>query len=259
MTPSLTIATWNVNGIRARLDRVLDWISRNPVDVLCVQESKAPNDQFPAAPFEQIGYRLALHGQKSFNGVALIARQDMDDVVRGLEGDPQTRLIGATVGDVRVFSAYFPNGQAVGSDKYAYKLQWMADLRDLRARELEKPPRLVLCGDFNVAPEPRDTHDPEVWEGNILCSDREREALAALRGLGLHDAFRAVRPDDVAFTWWDYRALAFPKNHGLRIDHVYVTEPLLSRIASVTIDRDARKGKQASDHTPVVTTLRASV
>ncbi len=255
----LTIATWNVNGIRARLDRVLEWLGRNPVDVLCIQESKAPDDQFPAAPFEQIGYRLSLHGQKSFNGVALISRHDMAHVVRGLEGDAQARLIGGTVGDVRVFSAYFPNGQAVGSDKYAYKLKWMADLRDLLARELEKCSRLVLCGDFNVAPEPRDTHDPNVWEGNILCSDQERAALASLRELGLHDAFRAVHPDDVAFTWWDYRALAFPKNHGLRIDHVYVTEALLGRIASVTIDRDARKGKQASDHTPVVAALRGSV
>ena len=256
MNSVLTIATWNVNGIRARIERVIDWLVRNPVDVLCVQESKAPNDQFPLAAFTSIGYQVFIHGQKAFNGVAIIAKRSVDDVVCGIEGDPQARLIGATVRGIRVFSAYFPNGQAVGSDKYVYKLQWMARLRGIIASEIQSYPNLVLCGDFNVAPEPRDTYDPNFWEGRITCSDKEREALAELRNLGLHDTFRTLHPNDIAFTWWDYRAASFSKNHGLRIDHLYVTTPLLQRLLSVNIDKLAREGKQTSDHAPVVMTLR---
>lgn len=258
MTSPLTLATWNVNGVRARLERVVDWLSQHPVDVLCMQESKAPDDQFPASAFESLGYRVALHGQKSFNGVALISRFEMQDIYRGLQGDAQARLIGATIEQVRVFSAYFPNGQSLDSDKYVYKLEWMRKLQALLREEIGKYPNIALCGDFNVAPEPRDTYDPTVWEGNILCSERERNALADLRSLGLFDAFRALHPDEIAFTWWDYRALGFPKNHGLRIDHAYVTHPLLARVESVRIDREARKGKQPSDHAPLIMTLDVS-
>jgi len=250
-----TIATWNVNSIRVRHDRVVSWLETHPVDVLCLQETKATNSQFPTSAFEAMGYRVFLHGQKQFNGVALLVKGGADDVVCGLEGDDQARLIGASVGDTRVFTAYVPMGQAVGAEKYVYKLQWLARFRDLLAQELKTHPNVVLCGDFNVAPEPRDTHDPARWEGGILCSDQEREALAAVRALGFHDAFRAVRPSDIAFTWWDYRAQAFPKNHGLRIDHFYVTAPLLNRIVSVVVDREERGGEQPSDHAPVVLTL----
>lgn len=258
MSPPITIATWNVNGIRARLDRVLDWLSRTQVDVLCLQETKTPDDKFPTEDFESIDYSVAAHGQKSYNGVAVIARHDLEEVTVRIddEDDDQARLIAATVSGVRVFSAYFPNGQSVGSDKYAYKLRWMARLRDRLEQELAAGREVALLGDFNVAPEPRDTHDPDLWEGGILCSDQEREALARLRELGLHDALRAVRPDDVVYTWWDYRLLGFPKNRGLRIDHAYLTSSLVERLVSVEVDREARKGQQPSDHAPLVVTLR---
>ncbi len=255
MSKDLTIATWNVNGIRARLDRFLAWLDRTKADVVCLQETKVPDEQFPFESFEGLGYHIAIHGQKSFNGVALFSRIEMGDVEKGLEEDPERRLIAATIGDVRVLSAYFPNGQAVGSEKFAYKMQWMNQLRDRLRKEMETHSHVVLCGDFNVAPEPRDTHDPAIWEGGIHCSDEERAALAALRDLELYDALRVVRPDDVVFTWWDYRSLAFPKNHGLRIDHLYVTGSLRDRVESVQVDRDERKGKQPSDHAPVVMTL----
>ncbi len=258
MTATRTIATWNINGIRARLPRVLDWLRASQVDILCLQEVKTTDDKFPHDAFAEAGYHIVTHGQKTYNGVAIASRLEIHEVEAGLPGndpEPQARLIAATVDDVRVLSAYFPNGKEVGSDKYAYKLRWMAALKEHLAGEMGPRPRLALCGDFNVAPEARDTHDPERWEGNILCSDKEREALAAIRALGLHDAFRKVRPDEVAFTWWDYRALAFPKNHGLRIDHVYVTAPLVERVTSVEVDREARKGKQPSDHAPLIVGL----
>lgn len=254
-----TLATWNINGVRARLDRVIAWLERTGVDVLCLQETKSPDDKFPHQAFEQAGYRVAAHGQKSYNGVAIVSRLRLEATQAALPGgedDTQARLIASTVAGVRVLSAYFPNGQAIGSEKYDYKLVWMARLRDHLAGVLERGQPVALCGDFNVAPEARDTHDPGLWEGSILCSEKEREALARLREIGLHDAFRALRPDDVQFTWWDYRALAFPKNHGLRIDHAYLTRDLVDRLESVDVDREARKGKQPSDHAPLVVTFR---
>ena len=251
-TQGVTIATWNVNGIRARLPRVLEWLRTHPVDVLCMQETKVQDAQFPSQGFEELGYRVTVHGQKSFNGVALLTKESVDDVVRGMEGDAQARLVGATVGGIRVFSVYVPNGQAVGSEKYRYKLEWMASLRDLMQREVAMHGEVVVCGDFNVAPEPRDTYDPSVWEGGILCSEAEREALSAVRGVGLHDVYRAVHPDGEGFTWWDYRAGAFARGWGIRLDHVYVTSSLLGRVGEVWVDVEARRGEGASDHAPVV-------
>jgi exodeoxyribonuclease-3 len=255
MSSSLTVATWNVNGIRARLDRLMAWLERSQVDILCLQETKVQDEQFPFSSLEGLGYHIEVDGQKSFNGVAIFSRFPMKDVVKGLGDDPQKRLIGATIQDMRVYCAYFPNGQALDSDKFVYKMQWMGDLRGRLREELETYPQLLLLGDFNVAPEPRDTHDPERWEGGIHCSEQERTALAGIREVGLHDALRVDRPDDVVFTWWDYRTFAFPKNHGLRIDHIYVSEPLVGRVQGVEVDREERKGKQPSDHAPLMLRL----
>lgn len=260
MSQPLTIATWNINGIRARLDRLVAWLRSSQVDVLCLQETKTPDDKFPEQTFAELGYHLARHGQKSYNGVALVSKHEIGNVVIGLDDgneDDQARLISGDIAGVTVMSAYFPNGQAVGSEKYDYKLAWMARLRDRVAREIGANRQIALCGDFNVAPEPRDTYDPAVWEGKILCSDKERDALAEIRDAGLVDALRKARPDDIVFTWWDYRMLAFPKNKGLRIDHVYVTPALAGRVTAVRVDREARKGQQPSDHAPLIVELRA--
>jgi exodeoxyribonuclease-3 len=257
---TVKIATWNVNGIRARLDRVVAWLGSRQPDVLCLQEIKIEDDKFPKVEFEALGYRVETHGQKSYNGVALLARHDLHHVQRdfadGGDADGQARLIVAMAAGVRVVSAYFPNGQQVGSDKYEFKLRWMERLRAMLDARGAASQDWALCGDFNVAPEDIDTHDPQLWNGKILCSSQEREALAAIRALGFVDALRVVRPSDQVFTWWDYRMLAFPKNLGLRIDHVYVTPSLSDRVQAAEVDRNERKGKQTSDHAPLVITLR---
>ena len=251
-----SIATWNVNGLRARLARVTAWLERQRPDVVCLQETKVADEQFPREAMEACGYRVAYHGQKAFNGVAILSREPLEQVVVGLAPeDPQCRLLAATVGSVRVMCAYFPNGQALGTDKYEYKLRWMEQLRERLVREVAAHVEFVLCGDFNVAPEERDTHDPSYWEGNILCSPPERQALGKLRALGLSDALRCVHPTETIFTWWDYRALGFAKNRGLRIDHIYVSDAVRDRIAAVDVDRDERKGAQPSDHAPLIMRL----
>ena len=254
---SISIATWNVNGIRARLERVTEWLLRNPVDLLCVQELKAQNEQFPENAFRSIGYEASVYGQKSFNGVALIHKLDVSGITcGGPKGFHDARLIGGNIENIRVYSAYFPNGQDVGTDKYEHKLKWMAALRDMLEDEIQVHPNLVLAGDINVAPEPKDTYDPSKWEGGIICSDKERHALANIREVGLHDTFRTLHPDETEFTWWDYRAGSFYKNHGLRIDHVYVSTPLLPTVSSIRVDRSARSAPQPSDHAPVVIVLK---
>lgn len=255
-----SIATWNVNGLRARLARVTAWLARQGPEVVCLQETKVPDEQFPREAIEACGYRVAYHGQKAFNGVAILSREPLEQVVVGLASeDPQCRLITATVGAMRVMCAYFPNGQALGTDKYEYKLRWMEQLRERLAQEVATHVEFVLCGDFNVAPEERDTHDPSYWEGNILCSPPERQALGKLRALGLSDALRHVHPTETVFTWWDYRALGFAKNRGLRIDHFYVSNAVRDRIATVEVDRDERKGAQPSDHAPLIMRLTQTV
>ncbi|MSP61969.1 MAG: exodeoxyribonuclease III [Myxococcales bacterium] len=254
----MKIATWNVNSVRARLERVLAWLAAAQPDVLCMQEIKVVDDGFPVDEFRAAGYEVALSGQRTYNGVAIAAREAPSDVARGLDDgvdDPQARLIAATVGGVRVISAYVPNGQAVGSDKYAYKLEWLARLRahlDLRYRP-DQP--LCLAGDFNVAPEAIDVHDPAAWEGQVLCSPPERAALARVAAFGLEDTYRIHHKEGGRFTWWDYRMLSFPKDKGLRIDHLFATPPLAARSVGAEIDRDARKGKLPSDHAPLVVTF----
>lgn len=251
----LKIATWNVNSIRARKDRVLAWLSANGPDVLCVQETKVTDDIFPHEDLASVGYQAVVHGQKTYNGVALLTKEPVKDVVRGFgdEGDDaQARFIGATVAGVRVFSAYIPNGSSLGSDKYLYKLEWLRRLRVyLDANESPDTP-LLLTGDWNVAPEDRDIHDPLLWEGDVLCTDAERDALKRIVDWGFVDTFRMHCEEAGKFSWWDYRMLGFPKNKGLRIDHIYATESLSSVCTESLIDRNERKGKGASDHAPVI-------
>ena len=251
----MLLATWNVNSIRAREERVRAWLREKRPDVVCLQELKCEESRFPRAAVEAEGYGVALAGQRTYNGVAILSRLPLEDVSAGLqdgEDDMQARLVAATVGGVRVLSAYAPNGESLGSEKYQYKLRWFTRLRRyLDARFTPQTP-LALCGDLNVAPEPRDAHDPERWASSVLFHDDARAALKQVVGFGLLDAFRLKRDEPGLYTWWDYRAGAFHKNQGLRIDHVLVTEPLARRCASAEIDREARKGELPSDHAPVL-------
>lgn len=257
----MKFATWNVNSLKVRLPQVLAWLESNPVDALCLQELKLDNDKFPLGAFTEVGYEACWAGQKTYNGVAIISRQAGTDVQRNLPlfDDHQQRVIAATlpspVGDIRVISAYCPNGQAVGSDKYDYKLKWFDALRIWLAQELKNYPRLVILGDYNVAPKDEDVHDPAKWEGDVLVSDAERVALNALMDLGLTDAFRLFEQEEKSFSWWDYRMLAFRRNAGLRIDHVLLSNELTSYCTACIIDKEPRRNEQPSDHAPVVATL----
>jgi len=252
---SMKIATWNVNSIRARMERLRAWLAAQAPDVLCLQEIKVEDKAFPVEELESLGYRVAAYGQKTYNGVALLARQPFDDIVRGFgDGveDGQSRFLVARVAGVRVGSLYVPNGQAVGTDKFAYKLAWLARWRAWLAAHAEASQPLVLCGDINIAPEDRDVYDPEAWRDQVMCHPQERAALTEVRRWGLVDVFRQLHPEPGLYTWWDYRQLGFPKNRGLRIDHILCTEAMAARCRSVVIDRDARKGETPSDHAPVV-------
>ncbi len=254
----MRIATWNVNSIRARQHRVLEWVERVRPDVLCMQEIKVGDDQFPGIELAALGYQLAIYGQKSYNGVAIASRTPIAEVVRGMDdGDPDdhARLLAATIAGIRVVTAYFPNGGEVDSDKYVYKLRWMERFRAWLARTATPDQRLVLLGDLNVAPGDDDVWDPEVWRGETLFTPLEKEALARIVAWGLHDALRKHHPEPGVYTYWDYRGLALLKNQGLRIDHVLVTAPLLEVCSACEVDRDARKGRDASDHAPVIATF----
>ena len=253
----MQIATWNVNSLKVRLPHLLQWLAAHPVDVLCIQETKLTDDKFPQAEIEAAGYQVAFTGQKTYNGVAILSRLPLGDVVRNNPHypDEQQRLLAATIGDVRFICAYVPNGQAVGSDKYEYKLGWLAALRTWLQAEMARHPQLAILGDYNIAPEDRDVHDPVEWAGQIHCSDAERDALRALFGLGLADAFRLFEQPDKQYSWWDYRQLAFRRNRGLRIDHILLSPALAARCTACTIDREPRKWEQPSDHTPVIATL----
>ncbi|MCX8145737.1 MAG: exodeoxyribonuclease III [Azovibrio sp.] len=249
----MKIASWNVNSLKVRLPQLLDWLATQQPHILCLQETKLEDHNFPRAELEAAGYHVAYSGQKTYNGVALLAQSPITDVVCGNPhfADPQKRLIAGTVDGVRVISAYFPNGQAVGSDKYAYKLDWLAGLKTWLAEELRRYPHLALCGDFNIAPEDQDVYDPQKWAGAILCSEPERAAFRDLLALGLVDSFRLFTQPEQSFSWWDYRMLGFQKNQGLRIDHVLLSPPLAARCAAAGIDRAPRKRERPSDHAPV--------
>jgi exodeoxyribonuclease-3 len=252
-----TLATWNVNSLAVRLPQLLDWLREHPVDAIVLQETKLADDKFPVDEIEAAGYRALWHGQKTYNGVALLTRDGTSDAQRNIPGfdDDQARVIAATVGGLRVIGAYFPNGQAPGSDKFAYKMRWIEALRNWVRTELAAHPRLVLMGDFNIAPEDRDVHDPVAWAGQIHCTDEEREHFRQLVGLGLVDAFRLFEQPPKSWSWWDYRNLAFRKNQGLRIDHVLVGQALRGAVSACTIDKAPRKNERPSDHAPVVVTL----
>ena len=249
----MKIASWNVNSLKVRLPQLLDWLAAQQPDVVCLQETKLEDHNFPQQAIEAAGYQVAYSGQKTYNGVALLARQPIGDVVCGNPrfADPQKRLIAASVGDVRVVCAYVPNGQAVGSDKYAYKMAWLEALGDWLGEQLAAYPQLALAGDFNIAPEDRDVHDPAAWAGQILCSDDERAAFQRLQALGLKDSFRLFAQPEKSFSWWDYRMLGFQRNQGLRIDHILLSPPLAERCTAAGIDRAMRKLERPSDHAPV--------
>lgn len=253
----LKIATWNVNSLKIRLPHLLDWLAANSPDVVCLQETKMEDHRFPQAEIEAAGYQAAFSGQKTYNGVALLSRLPLAAVVYGNPHfpDAQKRLIAATVSGVRVISAYVPNGQEVGSEKYAYKLAWLAALRQWVTQMLHDTPQLVLAGDFNIAPDDRDVHDPQRWAGKILCSAPERQAFQDLLNLGLVDSFRCFEQPERAFSWWDYRMLGFQKNLGLRIDHVLLSSPLAEACSAAWIDRAPRKLERPSDHAPALATF----
>jgi exodeoxyribonuclease-3 len=253
----MLLATWNVNSIRARLPKVLGWIARRRPDVLCLQETKCLDEQFPRVEFEALGYRCATHGQKTYNGVALLAREEPQDVQRGLPGEEEAgaRVLAATVGGLRVINAYVVNGQEVGHAKYVVKLRWLSGLAQFTRAQLAAHPRLALVGDFNVTFDDRDVYDPEEWRERILCSTPEREALGSVVAAGLHDAFRRFVEEGGHYTWWDFRTRGFLGNRGLRIDHVLLSEAALAGCRGIEIDLAARQGEAPSDHAPVIATL----
>lgn len=250
----MKIATWNVNSLRARLQHLVEWLTHNPVDVLGLQELKLQDSDFPHEALAALGYSAVSNGQKSYNGVAILSRHPIDDVVRDMDGfaDGHKRVIAGTVRGVRIVNAYVPNGQSVGSEKYQYKLRWLEAFERYLAAELQRHPQLAATGDYNIAPAPEDTHDPAIWEGNILCSEAERERFRALLALGLCDCFRLFPQADKAFTWWDYRAAGFRRNHGLRIDHVLASRALAARCRGCVIDPAPRRLQRPSDHAPLI-------
>ena len=257
----MKLATWNVNSLNVRLPHVLNWLRDNPIDVLCLQETKQEDSKFPYDDLKAAGYNAVHAGQKTYNGVAILSTHEMIDVEHGIANfdDEQSRVISATINhngnNVRVVCVYIVNGQAVDSEKYEYKMRWLKALIDWLADELKKYPNLVLLGDYNIAPDDRDCHDPILWQGQILVSPREREMFAKITALGLHDTFRLFNAEPKNFTWWDYRMMGFRRNFGMRIDHILVSDALKNRCEKCEIDKAPRKLERPSDHTPVVLTL----
>jgi len=257
----MKIATWNVNSLTARLQHVLDWLIANPVDVLCLQELKMSDDKFPLDVLRSAGYEAAVFGQKTYNGVAILSLKPARNVVKNITGftDEQSRVIAATLdtpaGELRVVNGYFVNGQAPGSEKFEYKMSWLRALRDWLREELAVHPNLVLLGDFNIAPEDRDSFDPVGLAETIHHTTEERDHFKALLGLGLTDAFRLFDQPEKSYSWWDYRMLGYQKNRGLRIDHILVSAPLVPQVKGCVIDRVPRKREKPSDHAPVVLEL----
>lgn len=254
MTSVVKLAAWNVNSLKVRLDQVLEWLAQHRPDALCLQETKLEDANFPAEVFREAGWQVAYSGQKTYNGVAILSRAPLGEVMTGMPGfaDEQKRVIAATVQGVRVVCAYCPNGQAVGSEKYRYKLRWFAALQDYLAAELKLHARLAVAGDFNVAPEDRDVHDPKAWEGQVLVSESERAAWRALLALGLKDSFRLFEQPAKIYSWWDYRMLGFRRNAGLRIDHILLSDPLARACNASTVDKAPRKLERPSDHAPAL-------
>ena len=252
----MRIATWNVNSVKAREARVLGWLGQHRPDVLCLQELKTTDEHYPADAVRAEGYESAVFGQKAFNGVALVSPHPIREVRKGLENDdPQARLIGGVVGAITVYSAYFPNGRKVGTEAWDYKLAWIGRLLELLEERHDPGDPVVLTGDFNVAPDDLDAEDPEKWAPSVLCHPDVRRALEGLRDWGFVDVVRKHNPEGRLYSWWDYRQLAFPRNDGLRIDHIFATMPVAEVSTGAWIDRNQRKGRKTdipSDHAPVV-------
>jgi len=255
----MKIATWNINSLNVRLPQVLAWLAAEQPDVLALQETKLVDEKFPRAEIEAAGYRSVYAGQKTYNGVALLSRQPAQDVVIGIPGfdDVQQRVLTATFDGIRVIDLYVPNGESVESDKYRYKLSWLEALTVWLKQELAAHPRLVVLGDFNIAPEPRDVHDPKQWEGRVLFSEPEREAFRKLLATSLCDTFRLFEQPEKSFSWWDYRMQGFRRNNGLRIDHVLASAALCKSCKSCRIDKGPRAHERPSDHAPVVAEFNA--
>jgi exodeoxyribonuclease-3 len=248
----MRIVSWNINSLRKRQDRLMAWLQETNPDIVCLQETKCRDDQFPVLALHAAGYEAAYHGEKSYNGVAILSKHPLGEVRVSLcdeVDDSQARVIAATVDSVRVYSIYAPNGQAIGSPAYQYKIRWYARLRDCLARE--RNDKVVVAGDLNVAPADVDVHDPDLWRGAIMCSEDERAALHGLTEIGFRDTFRLHHQETGLFSWWDYRMLAFPKNRGLRIDAILASKELSGKCTAAGIDREMRKGKEPSDHAPV--------
>jgi exodeoxyribonuclease-3 len=249
----MRIISWNINSLRRRQERFVNWLASTQPDIVCLQETKCTDEQFPVLDLKAAGYHSAFHGQKSYNGVAIVSKSEPGELRAALcdeEEDPQARVIAATIGGVRIYSIYAPNGQAVGSPAYDYKMRWYERLRNCLQREKRDQP-LIVSGDFNVAPKDEDVYDPDLWRGAIMCSDGERKAFEELRGIGLVDTLRLHHPEPGLFSWWDYRMLSFPKNRGLRIDAILASKSLAPQCTDAGIEREMRKGKEPSDHAPV--------
>lgn len=253
----MKIASWNVNSLKVRLPQLIEWLDIHRPDIVCLQETKQEDHAFPQQEIEAAGYSVCFSGQKTYNGVALLSKAPPQNVVVGNPhfADPQKRLIAASIDGLRVVCAYVPNGQEVGSDKYAYKLDWLHALHEWLSEEIAAHPNLIVAGDFNIAPDDRDVYDPPAWLGKILCSDAERSALGQLLDLGLKDSFRLFDQPERIYSWWDYRMLGFQKNNGLRIDLILLSIPLATRCLSAGVDREMRKRERPSDHAPVMTEI----
>jgi exodeoxyribonuclease-3 len=254
----MKVVSWNVNSVVARRERLLAWLGKHQPDVLCLQELKSVDDGFPRAEVEALGYHVALHGQRTYNGVAVLSRTPIQDVRKDLDDgaeESDARLLSVRIGETRVLCCYVPNGQSVDSPKFPYKLSWLDRLRAYLARHHEPGEPLLLCGDFNIAPEDRDVYDPEALRDDVLCHALVRDKWRALLDFGLTDTFRQHVQEAGKYSWWDYRMLGFPKGRGLRIDHVLATAPLAARCTAASIDREERKGKLPSDHAPAIAEL----
>ena len=249
----MRLATWNVNSLKVRLPQVLDWLKLHQPDVLCLQETKLEDANFPVPELQAAGYQVLFSGQKTYNGVAILTRNATHEPLAEIPGfsDSQKRVLAATVGGLRVICLYVPNGQSVDSDKYRYKLDWLAAATAWLKRELAANPRLAVAGDYNIAPEERDVHDPKAWEGQVLCSAPERKAFQDLLAIGLKDSFRLFEQPANSYTWWDYRMHAFRRKMGLRIDHILVNASLAPACRVCRIDVEPRKAERPSDHAPV--------
>ncbi len=255
----MKIATWNVNSLKVRLPHVLQWLEAAQPDALAIQETKTIDENFPLTEIEAAGYKAVFSGQKTYNGVAILSKAEASEIVTDIPGldDPQRRILAVTIDGVRVVNLYVVNGSEVGSEKYAYKLDWLAKVTAWLQEQAAQYPKLVVLGDFNIAPEDRDVHDPAAWAGQILCSEPERTALQTIQSIGLSDVFRQFEQPEKAFSWWDYRAGGFRRNLGLRIDLILASKPLADSCASCVIEREPRTWEKPSDHTPVVAEFKA--